>query len=299
MKSCLPLQEGDQIRIIAPAKAIEKEFVDYAQQYLESKGFHVTISDHCLGQYNYFSGTIHERLEDLQTAIDDPEVKAILCARGGYGCIQLVDKVDWSRFNQSPKWIIGFSDITVLHQHLQHAGIQSIHGTMPLNFRENTADSFRTLLAAIQNQPYIIHAPGDPFNVPGRATGHVIGGNLSIVYSLLGTNIAPDYSGAILFVEDLAEHIYHIDRIFHALDKASILKNLSGLIVGGMTNIKDTQIPYGSSYEEVILSHLSKYDIPVCFNFPAGHIDDNRALCFGRQAVLEVTKSQTLLTFTE
>jgi muramoyltetrapeptide carboxypeptidase len=299
MKTSPGLKPGDQIRIVSPAKAIEPHHLEYAKTLLTDRGFEVTLGKHCAGQYNYFSGTIHDRLEDFQSALDDPEVKAILCARGGYGCIQLVDKLDWSKFEKNPKWIIGFSDITVFHQQLQHQGFQSVHGSMPLNFEENSEDAIDTLTSAITAQPYTINAKPDEHNIPGSTKGDVIGGNLSIVYSLLGTDLQPDMTDKILFIEDLAEHVYHIDRMFHALGRSGVLLQLNGVIIGGMTDIKDTQIPYGCSYEEVILSHLSRYDIPVCFNFPAGHIDDNRAIVLGKEATLTINETEVWLAFRE
>lgn len=283
------LEKGDLIRIVAPAKAIEEKYVLFAKKVLENAGLKVDISEHCLGQYHYFSGSIAERLNDFQRAIDDPKVAAILCARGGYGSVQLIDKIDWKNFNANPKWIIGFSDITVFHQRLACMNIGSIHATMPLNFQENTPEAINTLLFSLENsrQP-LIQVAGDAFNVKGEAEGYLSGGNASIVYSMLGTNDHPDYTGSILFLEDLSEQLYHIDRIFHALKKSGVLKQINGLIIGGMTDMKDTSNPFGLLLEDIILSHTEDYQIPVAFNFPAGHINDNRALVFGDVVKLSV-----------
>lgn len=292
-----PLVSGDLIEILTPAKAIEEEHVLFAKKYLEGKGFKVRISKHCLDQYNYFSGSIAQRLNDFQKAIDDEEVKAILCARGGYGCIQLVDKIQWASMLRFPKWVIGFSDVTVFHKRLGVLGLNSIHGTMPLNFQNNSPEAFDTLLDAMTGNSYSIEAPPSPKNKFGAAEGKLLGGNLSILYSLLGTNDQVDYSDSILFVEDLAEQIYHIDRMFYALNKAGILDKINGLVVGGMTDLTDTAVPFGMNYQEVILSHFEYKNIPICFDFPAGHIDDNRALVLGANVKFDVNENSVQLKF--
>lgn len=292
-----PLKPDDLIEILAPAKAIEAEHVHFAKTFLESKGFKVRVSEHCLDQYNYFSGSISNRLHDFQKAIDDEDVKAILCARGGYGCVQLVDKIQWASMIRFPKWIIGFSDVTVFHQRLGVLGLKSIHGTMPLNFKKNSPESLNTLMSAMSGEQYSIEAKSSSKNKKGIAEGKLLGGNLSIIFSLLGTNDQVDYSGSILFIEDLAEQIYHLDRMLFALKKAGILDKINGLIVGGMTDLQDTAIPFGKSYEDVILSHFEYSNIPICFNFPAGHIDDNRALVFGSDVKLNVDQEYIRLEF--
>ena len=251
-----PLQKGDLIEILAPAKAIEEAHVVFAKSFLEGKGFKVRISENCLGEDNYFSGSISERLSDFQNAVDDPEVKAIVCARGGYGCVQLVDKIQWANSLRYPKWIVGFSDVTVFHQRIGIMGMESIHGSMPLNFKKNSSDALQTLVHALTGNSYSIKVPSNSKNNLGEAKGRILGGNLSILYSLLGTNDGIDYSNSILFIEDLAEQIYHIDRMFYAFNKAGVLDQIKGLVVGGMTDLKDTATPFGMSYEDVILSHF-------------------------------------------
>ncbi len=289
------LQKGDLIYISAPAKAIEREYLGFVVNLLEKEGFRVQLSKHCAGQYHYFSGTDEERRADLQFGLDHPEVKAILCARGGYGCVRIVDDLQWAAMLREPKWLIGFSDITVFHQRLQRFGLQSIHGTMVLNFKENTAEAIDTLLKALRGEDYVLQADPNAFNKAGLATGELVGGNLSIIYSLLGTNDQIDYSGKILFIEDLAEHIYHIDRMLFALKKAGVLEQIRGIVVGGMTDLEDTAIPFGKSVEELILEQFSFRNIPIAFDFLAGHIHDNRALIFGRKAELSVTETGSLL----
>ena len=294
-----PLIPNDVIEIIAPAKAIEAEHVHYAKAKLIEYGYHVLISPNCLGQHHYFSGTEEVRLSDLQNALDNPQSRAILCARGGYGCVQLVDRLDWTKFMEHPKWLIGFSDITVLHQRLHRMGIPSIHGTMPLNFKENTNEALITLIDAFCGRPYQIASNANKYNLPGQASGKLIGGNLAILYSLLGTDDQPDYQDAILFVEEVGEPLYSIDRMFYSLKKAGILHKIKGLVVGGMTSMKDSEIPFGKTLEEIILSHTEVLRIPVCFDFPAGHIKDNRALVLGTAINLHVTKNGAELHFSE
>lgn len=291
------LVPGDLILIAAPAKAIEAEHVQYAAQFLVKAGFRVELSAHCLGNHHYFSGTVHERLADFQWAIDHPEAKAIICARGGYGCVQLVDLLDWTNFSKNPKWVVGFSDVTVFHQRLHLLEMASIHGTMPLNFQKNTAEALRSLLSALCSSSYSLSVPTDSSTLPGESEGLLIGGNLSILYSLIGTNDQVDYSHRILFIEDIGEHLYAVDRMFYAFKKAGILEQISGLIVGGMTDMKDTAVPFGMSLEELVLAHFGELGIPVVFNFPGGHIDDNLALRFGDRVHLKVDTTHVELKF--
>lgn len=290
-----PLRKGDTIAIVAPAKAIEEEFVMFAKQKMESLGYNVVLGKNVAGRHNYYSGTIPERLSDFQEALDNPEVKAILCARGGYGCIQLIDLINWSSILREPKWIIGFSDITVFHQRLQKLGLRSIHGAMPLNFKENSEESFSTLIDSLEQKKYSINTLPHPSNKKGAAQGVVVGGNLSILYSLLGTDDQIDYTDKILFIEDLSEQLYVLDRMFFAFKKAGILDKISGLIIGGMTNMSDTTPPIGETVEEIILKHFQYSKTPVCFEFPAGHINDNRALRFGSTVILTVNENNVEL----
>lgn len=290
-----PLKSGDKIIILAPAKLIEEEHVIYAKEFLTKEGFVVEVSKNCLGQHHYYSGTELERLTDLQYALDNPDIKAIICARGGYGSVQIVDKIQWASFLRNPKWIVGFSDITIFHQRIQSLGFESIHGTMPLNYKSNSKESLNTLLSALKNDEVKIKAPPNEHNKFGETKGKLVGGNLSVLYSLLGTNDQIDFANTILFVEDLAEQLYAVDRMFYALNKAGILDEINGLIVGGMTNLSDTAVPIGSTYEEIILSHFHYKSTPICFDFPAGHIDDNRAIVLGRAAFLKIGAEGVIL----
>ncbi len=291
------LHKGDLIYITAPAKSIDASYVHYAENYLLNRGYRVEISAHCLGEHHYFSGTEAQRALDFNKAIHNPEVKAILCARGGYGCIQIVDQIDWDEFSVNPKWIIGFSDVTVLHHRLQHFGFPSIHGSMPLNFEENSKEALNTLINAVSGNPYSIHSPIQSLNRFGEVEGIVVGGNLSIIYSLLGTKDKTCFDGGILFIEDLAEQLYHLDRMLHSLVRSGATLGLKGLIVGSFSSMQDTAVPFGKEIEEIIREHFGGLNIPIAVGFPAGHIPDNQALVFGEKARLNVNESGAELSF--
>lgn len=292
------LLPGDLIAIVAPAKAIEREHVLFAKDFFEKAGFRVEISEHCLGQHHYFSGDEAERLRDFQSVLDNPNVKAIICARGGYGCVQLLDRIAWAAQLREPKWIVGFSDVTYFHQRMQRHGIASLHATMPLNFQENSEEALSTLVESLKGKSIEYTWKSDSNNKIGYTEGTLVGGNLSILYALLGTDDQLDFENSILYIEDVGEPIYSIDRMFYALSKSGVLDKIGGLIVGGMTNITDTAVPYGNSYEEVILSHFEYRRIPIAFDFPAGHIDDNRAIILGSEVRLTVEENSSLLTQT-
>jgi muramoyltetrapeptide carboxypeptidase len=278
------LQKGDTIAIVAPAKGIEKHFIDFAVKCIEAHGFKAIVSKHCLGQFNYFSGTLKERSNDMQWAIDNDDIKAILCARGGYGCIQILDRINWAGFINDPKWLLGFSDITVFHQHLAKIGAASIHSTMPLNFEANSSAALETLFAGIQDKKLHYKWQTNQGNVVGEAEGSIIGGNLTVLTGLIGTKHQPDFQNTILFLEDVGEPLYAIDRHFYQLSKSGILDQIRGLIIGDFSGLKDTNPPYGKDLFEIIKSHFIYHSIPIAFEFPAGHLADNRALIFGKNA---------------
>jgi muramoyltetrapeptide carboxypeptidase len=285
------LQPGDTIAIVSPAKAIEAEHIHFAKAFFERKGLKVLTGEHAFGQHNYFSGTDEQRLLDFQRSLDDPEVKAIICARGGYGCVRIVEQLQWASLLREPKWIVGFSDVTVFHQKALRLGVESIHATMPLNYRENTPEALESLWQSL-SEGTVHHAwDAHPDNRPGSAAGTVIGGNLSILYSLLATQLNPPFEGALLFIEDVGEQLYHIDRIFQTLKLSGALDRIGGLIVGGMTDMRETATPTGLRLEELILDQLRYRKIPVAFNAPIGHIADNRAVICGAQGKIEVTEN--------
>ena len=283
------LVPGDTIALIAPAKAIEPDLVDAAVVLLETAGYKVLVGKHTNGQHHYFSGTDDERAADVQWAIDHPAVKAIVCARGGYGAVRLLDRVQWANFLREPKWLLGFSDITNFHLHAMQLDIESVHCSMPLNFAENSPEALASMLTVLKTGT-VQHAwTSEPINRIGEASGIMVGGNLSILYAALGTPLCPNFQGAILFIEDIGEQLYQLDRMFHALKMAGAFDQIAGLIVGGMTDIKDTAIPTGFDIASMILSHVQYRSIPVVFNAPIGHINDNRAVIVGRYSRLNVT----------
>lgn len=291
------LKPGDLVYITAPAKSIDELSVQYAKTVFEERGYRVMISPHCTGTHHYFSGTDEERLRDLQAGIDDPDVKAIVCARGGYGCVRITDSIKWAGMLTQPKWLVGFSDVTFFHQHLHYLGVPSLHATMPLNFPDNTPEALDTLFSALEGKNYSIAGPASTNNRHGHARGRLIGGNLSILYSTLGSKERPDYTNCILFIEDLCEYIYHVDRMLQAIRRAGILEQIAGIVVGGMTEMNDTAVPFGLTIDEIVLELLQYRKIPVCFDFPAGHINDNRALILGKEVRFEVNEHGSVLAF--
>lgn len=281
------LQKGDTIAILAPAKRIEREFVDFAVKVIEEQGFKAIISSHCLGENNYFSGTIEERKKDFQWALDNENVAAILCARGGYGCIQILEGLNWDKFVKHPKWIIGFSDVTVFHQKIAALGLASLHASMPLNFKDNSEESLATLFKSIQGEEINHHWKSSVENKEGVAEGEIIGGNLAVLCGLIGTRHQPGFTDKILFIEEVGEALYAIDRNLYQLKMAGIFDQISGLIVGNISAVKDTHPPYNMSLREIVLSHFTNKNIPVAFDFPGGHCDDNRAIVFGKRSTLK------------
>jgi len=287
---------GDKIGILSTARKISFAELNPAIQILESWGLKVVFGKFLFEEDNQFSGTVAQRTLDLQNMIDNKEIKAILCARGGYGTVQIIDKIDFSSLNTSPKWIIGYSDITVLHSHLNQLGFATLHATMPINFSHNTQkslDSFKNTLFGTYN---CIQIPYHNFNRIGTVEAEIVGGNLSILYSLLGSSSDLNTDHKILFLEDLDEYLYHIDRMIINMKRNEKFRKLKGMIIGEMANMNDNDIPFGKTAEEIILEHVKEYDFPICFNFPSGHIDDNRGIRFGVSSVLEINQNGVSLS---
>lgn len=291
------LQLGDLIYLCAPAKAIEETYVFAAEQWLKSIGLRATRSKNLNNRHHYFSGTAHERLADLQEGLDHSEAKAIWCVRGGYGTIQILDGLQWAQFIGEPKWVVGFSDICVLHHKIQAMGFQSIHATMALNIEKNTVLAKSSLQHVLFGQKVTYEISANPLNRPGKASATLIGGNLSILFSMLATPERYDFANSILFIEDLAEHLYHIDRMLYTLQKSGVLDQIKGLIVGGFSDLEDTDVPFGKTLEQIILGHFTYNKIPICFDFPAGHIADNQAIILGAAIELEVNGNKCLLHY--
>lgn len=293
------LQKGDTVAITCPAKKLPGE-ITQAVSLLESWGLKVLLGESVHASHHQFAGTDELRTRDFQRFLDDNSVKAIFAARGGYGTIRIIDDIDFSGFENHPKWIIGFSDITILHSHLYATfGAQSIHGQMPMNVPEGTTLSLETLRKALFNEPLGYHYQSQFENICGKAEGVLIGGNLTLLMMMSGSVSDMDYTDKILFIEDVGEYLYSIDRMMWNLRRAGKLARLKGLIVGGFTELKDNPIPFGQSAEEIIREHVIDYGYPVCFNFPAGHIEDNHALILGKNVNLEVDQHDVRLTYRE
>lgn len=291
-----PLQPNDLVRIVSPSGVIDPSFIEGAAKVLSSWGLQVQEGACCREKYGRFAGTEAQRIADLQQALDDPDAKAILCSRGGYGLAQIVDRLDFSAFCQNPKWLIGFSDVTVLHNAVTNLGFPSVHAIMAKHLTELNADS--KAVAGLKNllfgnlPEYII--PAHPQNRSGKATGKLIGGNLSVIYGLRGTPFDLPYEGNILFIEDIAERPYHIDRMLQNLRLGGVFQKISGLVVGQFSDCDEDPL-MNKSIEEIIHEALNESDIPVMFNFPAGHVDDNRPLVMGCSATMIVSASECQL----
>lgn len=291
------LKKGDKVAITCPAKKLPAPMTD-AIKLLQSWGLEVVLGDTLNASYHQFAGDDELRTKDLQRFIDDDGIKAIFAARGGYGTMRIIDHIDFNRFTKNPKWIIGFSDITVLHAHIHNNyNIQSIHGQMPINIPDASAKSLETLRKALFGEEVIYEIKSNPLNRAGEGNGALIGGNLSLLAAISCSASDMDYSGKVLFIEDVGEYLYATDRLTRTLDRAGKLKNLAGLIVGGFTNVIDNDIPFGQTVPEIIMDVVKNYNYPVCFDFPAGHIPDNRSLIFGRLMSLSVNAKQSIIKY--
>jgi len=292
------LKPNDQIRIISPSGSIDPEYIDGAKNILTGWGFKVTEGQYARSEYGRFAGTPEQRAADLQQALDDTDVKAIMCSRGGYGAAQIIDRIDFTGFIKSPKWLIGFSDITILHNAISNMGIASIHGIMAKQLTELPVESeqvknLRNILTG--NLPaYTI--PGEEYNRIGQAQGKLLGGNLSVLMGLRGSQYDLKYKNAILFIEDIGEKPYQIDRMIQNLRFSGVLEQLSGLVLGQFSECDEDPLMM-QSISGLIFDAVKDYDYPVGFNFPAGHVDNNFPIIIGANVTLRVTKNGTELIF--
>jgi muramoyltetrapeptide carboxypeptidase len=299
MNAVLPkyLHQGDVVGIVSPSGIVESEPIEKAIAMLKTWGLKVKVGKHCFNRHGIFAGSDSQRVEDLNAMIHDAEIKAIFCSRGGYGAARIVSKIDFSYLKNHPKWIIGFSDVTVLHSALQIHQICSIHAVMPNSFSKTHSHSLESLRKMIFGESVEYSIPYNVLNSEGEASGILVGGNLSILYSLRGTPYDLDFSNKILFIEDIGEKLYHLDRMLMNLELGGCLSQLNGLIVGGFSEMTDGSIPYGKSAEGIIKSVVEKYSFPVIFDFKAGHINENVALMFGKEVTIRSLQSGCLLTF--
>ncbi len=293
------LRPGDEVGIISPSCAIDEDKINAAIIFLEKWGLKVQPGRNMLKRSGPFAGSDAERLDDLQEMTDDNSIKAVFCSRGGYGAIKIIGLADFSKLRRFPKWYIGFSDITVLHLWLTEVvGIVSVHGEMPLNYSDSgkTEDTFSTLHDALFGHFRPLEWEGKSIR-PASVSGEVTGGNLSLIYSLMGTKAEPKTRGKILFIEEVGEYYYHLDRMMESLKLSGKFKALKALIVGGITKMEDKRISLEKSAEETIAGIVSEYDFPVFFNFPAGHIKDNRAFYLGRSAMIKTDGRKAIMTY--
>ncbi len=296
MKIPPALKKGDTVAIAATARKTSKEIIELSVDILKNWGLKVVFAPNLFKEENQFAGSDKERAAGFQWALDNKEVKAVILACGGYGTMRVIDAVNFKKFIKGPKWVVGYSDTTIIQSHLLNLGIASIHGTMAFQFtkHEEATESLRKVLFG-EKQEY--EAPANKLNRIGEAKAEIVGGNLSLLYALSGSQSDIDTKGKILFIEDLDEYLYHVDRMMLQLKRSGKLKNLKGLIVGGMSDMKDNTVPFGKTAEEIIWDAVREYKYPVCFDFPAGHINRNLAFYIGKRANLKVTKKGTTLIY--
>ena len=300
------LKTGDTVAIVSTARKISLKEIKYAIEVYESWGLKVVIGETIGAEENQYAGSDKLRTKDFQKMLDNEIIKAIFCARGGYGTIRILDKLDFTKFLKTPKWIVGYSDVTVLHAHINnYLAVQTLHATMPINFKENTKETLTTLKAALFGKKLSYKFITNKKNKLGKVKGYIIGGNLSILYSILGTNSGFNTDNKILFIEDLDEMVYHIDRMIIALKRAGKFNKIKALLVGGMTEMKDntkefnypTNNPFGKTVEEIILEHTNEFNFPIYFNFPSGHQKNNNAIIFGKEIKLSLEKGKNKIDF--
>ncbi len=293
------LKKGDTIGIVAPSGYMPLDKMESCIDTLQDWGYKVKLGATTMSNSScYFSGSDEERLADFQQMLDDREVNAILCARGGYGMSRIIDALNFKKFKKNPKWIIGFSDITVLHLHLYcKYNIASIHGPMAAAFNDGEQNNtyIENLKSTLEGHPADYECPVHPFNNPGKAKGALVGGNLSLLCHLIGTASDMNFRGKILFLEDIGEYTYNIDRMMLQYKRSGKFGHLKGLIIGGFTDNKDTERPFGKTVDEIIHDHIKEYKYPVCFHFPVSHEKENYTLKIGKEYLLNVSDDNVIL----
>ncbi len=289
------LKDGDCIGLISTARKISQKELEFGLRILQEWGLKVILGENIFSEYRQFAGTDIQRTVDLEHMLSDDKIKAILCVRGGYGTARIIDNIKDKIFSNYPKWIIGYSDVTVLHSHLHNLGIASIHGPMPINFTKTSRKSLKMLRSVLFGEDNYIYTNTNRLNREGEVKGEIIGGNLSILYSLLGSPSDINTDNKILFIEDLDEYLYHIDRMMINIKRNQKFKKLKGLIVGSMTEMNDNEIKFGKTANEIIYEHIKEYNFPVCFDFPSGHIKNNMSIIFGKQSLLRITSKSVVL----
>jgi len=298
------LKAGDTVFIVSPAGILKNKEtrIQQAKDLLKSWNLNVVVGKNLFNQNNQFAGTDEERCEDFQKALDDPTISAIWCSRGGYGTVRILDALDYTKFKENPKWLIGYSDITALHNQFHNLGYESIHGIMGISLTDDitevqdNVDSFKDAIFG-ESLSYTIN--GSEYNKTGISTGQLVGGNLTLLHTMLGSETSIDTSGKILFFEDVGEYAYHIDRMLQSLKRAGYFENCKGIIVGDISRVRKNTTDWGKPMEQLILDVVAEYDFPVLFNFPAGHDKENRSIILGRTIELKVGKEQSTVVFKE
>lgn len=306
------VQKGDRVIILSPSGKIDKSFLKGAKKRLKSWGLEVIMAKHAGSSNGMYAGSIQQRLNDLQEALDDDQAKVILCSRGGYGAIHLLDKLDFIRFHEHPKWLIGFSDITALHNTVQRNGFASLHALMARQLTVESEDDYCTLAlkdilfehfkpetaeaVTTSESGFVYICPGHKLNQKGKASGILRGGNLAVLYGLRGTPYDIPAEGTILFIEDIGERPHSIERMIYNLKLGGVLEKLSGLIIGQFTEYEENQ-SLGKDLYDAIADIMKEYDYPVCFNFPVGHVSKNLPMINGAEVTLECKRKEVKLYF--
>ena len=296
------LKKGDTVAIVAPSGVLKNynAYILKAKELLKSWELEVVIGENVFNDNGHFAGTDNQRSADFQLALDDKSIKAIWCARGGYGAMRVIDNLNFEKYKENPKWIIGYSDITAIHNDLHNNKSESIHGIMCKSLEKIDVDnneSISLLKKTLFGEKLSYTIEGNNYNIEGNSNGQLIGGNLTLLHCLLGSESSIDTNGKILFIEDLGEYLYHIDRMLISLKRAGYFDNCKGLIVGDFTDIRKNTTPFGRNLKELILDIVREYDFPVSFGFPAGHGEKNYPMILGREINLEVSKQQSTINF--
>jgi len=296
------LKKGDTVAIVAPSGVLKNynAYILKAKELLKSWELEVVIGENVFNDNGHFAGTDNQRSADFQFALDDKAIKAIWCARGGYGAMRVIDNLNFEKYKENPKWIIGYSDITAIHNDLHNNKSESIHGIMCKSLEKIDVDnneSISLLKKTLFGEKLSYTIEGNNYNIEGNSNGQLIGGNLTLLHCLLGSESSIDTDGKILFIEDLGEYLYHIDRMLISLKRAGYFDNCKGLIVGDFTDMRKNTTPFGRNLKELILDIVREYDFPVSFGFPAGHGEKNYPMILGREINLEVSKQQSTINF--
>ena len=292
-----PLQESQTIYLISTARKIVNEDIQTAINLFEGWGLKVKAGKNLFAESGQFAGTDAQRTSDLQEALNDPLASAIICVRGGYGTVRILDNINFDEFIKNPKWVSGFSDVTALHTHIHQLNIQSIHGTMPICFDTDETISVESLRKILFGEKINYEFPAEAINRNGNCEGLIIGGNLSLLCNVIGTKSDIDYEGKILFIEDTDEYLYHLDRMIVQLLRAGKLDKIAGLMVGQFSKLHDNGVSFGKTITEIIYDAVDQFNFPVCYNIPIGHANKNLAIPCGRYARLDISKEKVLLDF--